>query len=100
MDAVRSGIGKIDEEAGRQLALDVEVVLLHVSVLGIGVGRQCRRTVCRDESREVGLRTASGWQKDALRAEWTRIVRAGESCKSGSSESAIRAVQGTEGGCV
>src|ERR1700675_1765780 len=98
MHAVRSGIGEIDEKPGGQLALDVDVVLPYVSVLGVSVRRQGRRTVCRDECREVGLRIASGRQKDTLRAERTSRIGTREAGKSGARERAIRTVQRAERG--
>src|ERR1700687_4706178 len=100
MHAVRPGIGDIGKEASRQLPLDVEVILLHISVLGVGMGRQRGRTVRRDESREVGLWIASGRQKDPLSAERTTCISAGEGGKSSSRQGAIGPVQGAEGGEV
>src|ERR1700675_1958362 len=100
MHAVRPGISDIGKEASRQLALDIEVVLLHISILGVGMGRQRGRTVRRDESRGVGLRIASGWQKDPLSAERTTCISTRETGKRNSRQRAIGPVQGAEGSPV
>src|SRR5258708_12530916 len=96
MHAVRPGIGGSGKDASRQLALDMEVVLLHISVLRVSMRRQGGRTVRCYESREVGLRVTSRWQKDPLSAERTTCIGARETGKRSSRQHAIGSVQGTQ----
>src|SRR5882724_307011 len=99
MYAVRAGKGDISEETSGQLALDVEVILLDISILGVGMGCQRRRAVRGDEGRKVGLRIASGRQKNPPRTERATCIGAREIEKGAIRyicQRTIGSVQGTE----
>src|SRR5208282_3471853 len=95
MHTVRGGIGYVCKEAIRQLALDVDVVLLHIPVLGIGVRSQRRRPVRRHESGQTGLRVASGRQNDSSIAEWSRLSASGRG--GAARQDAVESVHRAEG---
>src|SRR5258708_23864439 len=78
MYAVRAGKGDVSEETRGQLALDVEVILLDISILGVGMGCQRRRAVRGDEGRKVGLRIASGRQQNPPCTERATCIGARE----------------------
>jgi hypothetical protein len=61
MDAMRAGVRDVREEAKRQLALDIEIPLLVISVLLNGLAG-CREVVLRQNIlRHVRLRIAAGY---------------------------------------
>src|SRR5580692_12589868 len=85
MHAVRTGIGDISEEAGWQLTLNIEVVLLDIPVLRVGIWGEGWAAVCGHESRKAGCGIAAWGQQDASHGEGTRTgatkVREARRCR-------------------
>src|SRR5258705_11804772 len=100
MHAVRTGIGQIQKEASRQLTLNIDVILLDISVFSVEVWRQRGGTIRGNESRYVGLRISSGRQQNSSGAERATIVSAGETGKACTGQCAVLPIQRTERCCV
>src|SRR5580704_3014517 len=92
VNAVRTRVRDISEKPGWQLALNVEIPLLHVPFFRVVPGRQRGRTVCGNKSRSTWL-CKSARRRQNSRATKGTCSRASETSKRLTSQGATAIVK-------